>query len=73
MVVSTNRATTTTTMPHPRLRRPPSTPRTPPKTRPKTSWTLKDFEIGKPLGRGKFGKVYLAHERRTKYIVALKI
>lgn len=36
-------------------------------------WTLEDFEIGKPLGRGKFGKVYLARERRTKYIVALKV
>jgi serine/threonine protein kinase len=38
-----------------------------------TRWTLNDFEIGKPLGRGKFGKVYLARERRTKYIVALKV
>jgi len=38
-----------------------------------TRWCLDDFEIGKPLGRGKFGKVYLARERRTKYIVALKV
>lgn len=36
-------------------------------------WTLNDFEIGKPLGRGKFGRVYLAREKRTKYIVALKV
>lgn len=36
-------------------------------------WTLDDFEIGKPLGRGKFGSVYLAREKRTKYIVALKV
>ena len=36
-------------------------------------WNLQDFEIGKPLGRGKFGKVYLARERKTKYIVALKV
>jgi len=61
-------------------------------------WSLEDFEIGKPLGRGKFGarksiasyycsrratkcssvllltgSVYLARERRTKYIVALKV
>ncbi|KAL4188101.1 hypothetical protein AMTRI_Chr09g42420 [Amborella trichopoda] len=36
-------------------------------------WTLEDFEIGKPLGRGKFGSVYLARERKSKYIVALKI
>lgn len=38
-----------------------------------TFWTLDDFEIGKPLGRGKFGRVYLARERRTRYIVALKV
>lgn len=36
-------------------------------------WHLSDFEIGKPLGRGKFGCVYLAREKRTKYIVALKV
>jgi len=36
-------------------------------------WSLEDFEIGKPLGRGKFGSVYLARERKTKYIVALKV
>ena len=36
-------------------------------------WHLSDFEIGKPLGRGKFGSVYLAREKRTKYIVALKV
>lgn len=36
-------------------------------------WCLDDFEIGKPLGRGKFGSVYLARERKTKYIVAIKV
>lgn len=36
-------------------------------------WSLKDFEIGKPLGRGKFGNVYLAREKRSKYIVAIKV
>lgn len=36
-------------------------------------WSLNDFEIGKPLGRGKFGAVYLAREKKTKYIVALKV
>nr|CAD7449404.1 unnamed protein product [Timema bartmani] len=35
-------------------------------------WTLDDFEIGFPLGRGKFGRVYFAREKTTKYIVALK-
>jgi aurora kinase len=36
-------------------------------------WQLSDFEIGKPQGRGKFGHVYLAREKSTKYIVALKV
>ena len=36
-------------------------------------WQLTDFDIGKPLGRGKFGNVYLARERQSKYIVALKV
>lgn len=35
-------------------------------------WQLTDFDIGKPLGRGKFGNVYLARERQTKFIIALK-
>lgn len=34
---------------------------------------MKDFEIGKPLGRGKFGYVYLAREKKHKFIVALKV
>lgn len=36
-------------------------------------WQLSDFEIGKPLGKGKFGNVYLAREKKSKYIVALKV
>lgn len=36
-------------------------------------WSLNDFEIGKPLGRGKFGSVYLAREKKSKYIVAIKV
>lgn len=31
------------------------------------------FEIGRPLGKGKFGRVYLAQERRTGFICALKV
>ncbi|KAK2646246.1 hypothetical protein Ddye_021441, partial [Dipteronia dyeriana] len=30
----------------------------------KQRWTLNDFDIGKPLGQGKFGHVYLAREKR---------
>ncbi|KAG8156849.1 hypothetical protein KVR01_013262 [Diaporthe batatas] len=31
------------------------------------------FEIGKPLGKGKFGRVYLAREREHQFICALKV
>jgi len=40
---------------------------------PEKRWSLSDFDIGKPLGRGKFGNVYLAREKKTKYVVALKV
>ncbi|KPP67714.1 hypothetical protein Z043_113663 [Scleropages formosus] len=36
-------------------------------------WTLDNFDIGRPLGKGKFGNVYLARERQTKFILALKV
>jgi len=36
-------------------------------------WSLNDFDIGKPLGKGKFGNVYLAREKQSKFIVALKV
>lgn len=36
-------------------------------------WQLGDFDIGKPLGRGKFGNVYCAREKKSKYIIALKV
>ncbi|GER32123.1 ataurora1 [Striga asiatica] len=36
-------------------------------------WCILDFDIGKPLGRGKFGHVYVAREKRSKQIVALKV
>lgn len=39
----------------------------------KERWSLRDFEIGKALGKGKFGHVYLAREKRSNFIVALKI
>lgn len=35
-------------------------------------WSLDDFEVGAPLGRGKFGRVYLAREKNTHFMVALK-
>ena len=30
-------------------------------------WSLTDFDIGKPLGRGKFGNVYLAREKQVRF------
>lgn len=35
--------------------------------------SLTDFDIGRALGKGKFGNVYLAREKQTKLIVALKV
>ncbi|GAU41863.1 hypothetical protein TSUD_366100 [Trifolium subterraneum] len=39
----------------------------------KREWSINDFEIGKPLGRGKFGRVYVAREVKSKFVVALKV
>lgn len=36
-------------------------------------WELANFDIGRALGRGKFGNVYLAREKDTKFVVALKV
>ena len=44
-----------------------------PSAGPMKTWELADFDIGKPLGRGKFGNVYLAREKKSHYIVALKV
>lgn len=36
-------------------------------------WCLEDFEIGKPLGRGKFGNVYTARAVSSGCVIALKV
>lgn len=36
-------------------------------------WCLSDFEVGRALGKGKFGNVYLAREKQSQYIIALKV
>jgi aurora kinase len=37
-------------------------------------WSLSDFDIGRPLGRGKFGNVYLCRlKQQPNLIVALKV
>lgn len=35
--------------------------------------SLADFDIGKKLGEGKFGSVYLAREKVSKFIIAMKV
>jgi serine/threonine protein kinase len=35
-------------------------------------WSLDAFEVGRALGKGKFGMVYLAREKATSALVALK-
>ncbi|PVV01366.1 hypothetical protein BB560_004214 [Smittium megazygosporum] len=37
------------------------------------TWKLSDFDLGKPLGKGKFGRAYLAREKKTNFICAIKI
>ncbi|VEL38058.1 unnamed protein product [Protopolystoma xenopodis] len=36
-------------------------------------WCLNDFDIGKTLGKGAYGAVYLAREKESRYILSLKI
>ncbi|XP_070600638.1 aurora kinase B-like isoform X2 [Erythrolamprus reginae] len=40
---------------------------------PRKTWDRGDFEFGKPLGKGRFGAVYLAREKKTHFILALKV
>ena len=35
-------------------------------------WSADDFQIGRPLGKGRFGRVYLAREKKCKFICVLK-
>lgn len=37
------------------------------------TWVLSDFDIGRPLGKGKFGNVYLAREKRSQFVIAMKV
>ncbi|KAG3289700.1 AURKAP1-like, partial [Ictidomys tridecemlineatus] len=39
----------------------------------KRQWTLDDFDTGRPLGKRKFGNVYLARVKQSKFILALKV
>ncbi|XP_073309731.1 serine/threonine-protein kinase Aurora-3 isoform X3 [Primulina huaijiensis] len=50
---------------------PPKPAKLPLKT-PKKQWSIDDFEIGKPLGKGKFGRVYLAREIKVIFKVQIE-
>ena len=32
-------------------------------------WKIEDFQLGKTLGKGRFGSVYLAKEKKSNYVV----
>lgn len=36
-------------------------------------WSIENFEIGRPLGNGRFGHVYLAREKKTQFLLVLKV
>ncbi|KAJ1824029.1 spindle assembly checkpoint kinase [Coemansia sp. RSA 2675] len=36
-------------------------------------WNIQDFDVGRVLGKGKFGRAYLAREKNSNFICALKI
>lgn len=37
------------------------------------TWKMEDFQLGKALGKGRFGNVYIAKEKKSNYVVALKV
>lgn len=36
-------------------------------------WKPSDFELGKRLGKGKFGRVYCVREKKSGFVCALKV
>uniref|UniRef100_A0AC34FCQ6 Aurora kinase n=1 Tax=Panagrolaimus sp. ES5 TaxID=591445 RepID=A0AC34FCQ6_9BILA len=39
----------------------------------KREWTISDFEVGRLLGKGRFGSVFIAKEKSSGFVVALKV
>jgi serine/threonine protein kinase len=39
----------------------------------KKEWTINDFEVGRLLGKGRFGSVFIAKENNSSFVVALKV
>ncbi|KAI8874346.1 kinase-like protein [Ramicandelaber brevisporus] len=36
-------------------------------------WSINDFEFGRALGKGRFGRVFLAREKKSKFVLAIKV
>ena len=34
-------------------------------------WKFDDFKIGKSIGKGRFGSVYIAKEKKSSYVVGM--
>ena len=43
------------------------------KINPARMWTLENFELGPQIGSGQFSKVFLAREKSTGFICAIKM
>lgn len=43
------------------------------KDRKTQKWVVTDFEYGRCLGKGRFGNTYLAREKRSGYVIAIKM
>ncbi|KAG1668156.1 hypothetical protein FOA52_005148 [Chlamydomonas sp. UWO 241] len=39
----------------------------------RTPWAREDFDVGRPLGKGRFGIVYQAREKSSGFLVVLKV
>lgn len=39
----------------------------------KQHFSITDFKLGKKLGKGRFGNVFLAEEKETGFVLAMKI
>ena len=50
------------------LQPPPSAP-----SEQKRAWSITDFDIGRPIGRGRYGSVFMARCKRSGRVLALKV
>jgi serine/threonine protein kinase len=39
----------------------------------KKDWCIEDFDVGQHIGTGQFGRAYIAQEKASRHVVALKI